>query len=126
MSYAGIESPSIRAMIDTIKVIRKRLRDPDISYLGPADKYDRLSKEFNTFFESETQLFIKVIRGESPYIISSILIYKDLVMRGEMTESDIGKCLADKFIPKHIRDAEEIANQSNSSQTNISQSNNEN
>lgn len=99
----GIKSPEIRNVIRTIKSIQTRLKEEDVKHLSYIETYDKLSYEFNDFFENHTRIFITVIKGEDLSSLVSSLYYKDKVINGELTEKYVADELAEKFIPKELR-----------------------
>lgn len=102
----GIQSPKVLNTLRTIKAIQKRMKDPDVCNLEYVRVYDKLSREFNTFFESKTSIFIKVIRGESLDILAAALFYQDKVERGLITEEEVANMLANRFMtPEQRADA---------------------
>jgi len=103
---SGIQSPKVLNTIRTIKAIQKRMKDPDVCNLEYVRVYDKLSREFNSFFESKTSIFIKVIRGESMAVLASALYYQDKVERGLITEEEVANMLSAKFMtPEQREDA---------------------
>lgn len=100
----GITSPHTVYMLKTIKNIQKRMKDPDIVNLEYVRVYDILGKEFSYFADVHTRIFTKVIRGESFNTIAPILFYKDKIEKGSMTEQELSNMLAEKYIPKHLKE----------------------
>lgn len=100
----SIISPEIKWIIITIKHIQKRMKDPDLRNLEYIKVYDLLSKEFNSFFERYTGIFVRVIKGEDLKILASVLYYKDQVERGLITEAELSDKLATKYLPKHLKE----------------------
>lgn len=102
----GIKSPEIRDTIRTIKNIQARLKDEDVKHLSYIETYDKLSYEFNDFFENQnhTRIFITVIKGEDLSTLVSSLYYKDKVINGELTEQYVSDKLAEKFFPKELKE----------------------
>jgi len=98
-----IESPYVLKIIQIIKQIQKRMKDPDIRDLEFSRTYDTLSKEFDEFFNKFTTIFIKVVRGESLDILAANLYYLDKVARGQMEESAVADMLAKKYLPAHLK-----------------------
>ncbi len=96
----GITTPWVIDMMLTIKAIQKRMKDPDVAGLEYIRVYDKLGKEFQQFFDENTKIFTKVIRGESFNTIGPILYYKDQIARGLLSESELSNRLADKFLTK--------------------------
>ena len=99
-----ITSPNVVYIMRTIKAIQKRMKDPDIVNLEYIRVYDALGKEFLDFFDNNTAIFTKVIRGENLNTIASVLYYKDKVDRGLMTEEQVSNMLMKKFLPAHLRE----------------------
>lgn len=104
----SIQTPEIKSIIQTIKQIQKRLRDPDLQGLEYIRLYDKLSWEFDDFFNKYTGIFVKVIRGEDLRTVASVLYYKDLHLRGLITEADLADKLATKYLPKHLKQESDI------------------
>ena len=98
-----IESPQMKLVILTIKKIQQRLKDPDVKNLEFSTVYEKLSHEFNDFFEKYTSIYVKVIRGEDLATLSSIIYYKDKVLSGKMSESDVSNMLAKKYLPENLK-----------------------
>lgn len=102
-----IKSPIILNLLETIKKIQKRMKDPDVKDLEYIHVYDKLGKEFDDFFNQNTSIFVKVIKGEDLKIISSVLYYKDQVLRGLLTEDLLSDKLATMYLPPELkRDAD--------------------
>jgi hypothetical protein len=97
-----IKSPSVLYIMKTIKIIQKRMKDPDIANLEYIRVYDTLGKEFPEFFDKYTSIFTKVIRGENLNTIASVLYYKDKVDRALMTEEQLSDMLAKKILPPSL------------------------
>jgi hypothetical protein len=100
---ADITTPSVINILRTIKAIQKRMKDPDVSGLEYIKVYDKLGKEFPDFFDTQTKIFTKVIRGENLNTVASVLYYKDKVERGLITESQLSELLAKKYLPEHLK-----------------------
>lgn len=98
-----IKSPYVLAIMRIIKQIQSRMKDPDIRNLEFSRVYDTLSREFDEFFNKFTNIFIKVVRGESLDIIAAELYYLDQVTRGLITEAKVADMLAAKFMPTHLK-----------------------
>ena len=102
-----ITSPNVVYIMRTIKAIQKRMKDPDIVNLEYIRVYDTLGKEFLDFFDNNTAIFTKVIRGENLNTIASVLYYKDKVDRGLITEEQVSNMLMKKFLPTQLREEAE-------------------
>jgi len=98
-----IQSPEILYIMRTIKQIQKRMKDPDMRTLEYIRVYDQLGKEFTAFFERYTGIFISVIKGESLRTLASVLYYKDQVLRGLISEEELGDKLAKKYLPPELK-----------------------
>lgn len=98
-----ITSPNILYIIQTIKAIQKRMKDPDLVNEQYIHVYDKLGKEFSHFSDTYTMIFTNVIRGEKLDTIASVLYYKDKVNRGLITEEQLSDLLAKKFLPEHLK-----------------------
>uniref|UniRef100_A0A6C0LRX4 Uncharacterized protein n=1 Tax=viral metagenome TaxID=1070528 RepID=A0A6C0LRX4_9ZZZZ len=103
-----IKSPQVMYIIITIKKIQARMKDSDMINSEYIRIYDQLSREFNHFFETYTDIFIKVIRGIDIEILASVLYYKDQVFQGLITEEQVADKLAQKYLPKHLKVASDI------------------
>lgn len=99
----GITSPEVINIMQNIKAIQKRMKESDVRNLQYAEAYDKLSHEFNTFFERYTGIFIKVIRGENLNTLASVLYYRDQVLRGLMSEEDLSDKLASTYLPANLK-----------------------
>lgn len=99
----SITDPQVIWIMKTIKQIQKRMKEPDIAKLEYIRVYDQLGKEFNHFFETYTDIFVKVIRGENLRTLASVLYYKDQVSRGLITEAKLADILATKFLPPELK-----------------------
>lgn len=99
----GISSPEVINIIKTIKEIQKRMKDPDNINLQYVELYDKLSYEFNSFFERYTGIFVKVTRGEDLTTLASVLYYKDQVLRGLVTEEQLSDKLASTYLPANLK-----------------------
>ena len=98
-----ITTPDVMYIMQTIKAIQKRMKDPDIVNLEYIRVYDQLGKEFDDFFNSYTGIFVKVIRGENLSTLASVLYYKDKVARGLITEEELADKLAHKYLPANLK-----------------------
>lgn len=109
-SKLGITSPYVLKIMEIIKQIQKRMNDSDIKYLEYSRVYDKLSREFDEFFNKNTAIFIMIIRGESDRIniLAAELYYLDKVITGQMQESEIADMLAKKFMPEHLKKESDI------------------
>lgn len=100
---ASIESPQMKVVVTTIKEIQKRLKDSDIKNLEFSRAYDILSNEFNDFFLKYTSIFIKVIRGEDLATVAAVIFYKDKVLSGKLSETDVMNMTMAKFLPENLQ-----------------------
>lgn len=100
---ADIRTPSVLYVMHTIKAIQKRMKDPDLVNAEYIRVYDTLGREFQTFADSYTAIFTKVIRGESLSTIASALYYKNQVALGLITEAELSEMLAAKYLPAHLK-----------------------
>lgn len=98
-----IKSDEISYIIKTIRSIQLRLKDPDIIKLDYAHQYDKLSYEFNHFFENYYHFYLKVLRGENMATIATILFYKDKINQGLMTEESLSDALASKYFTPELK-----------------------
>ena len=98
-----ITTPSVIYIMKTIKQIQKRMKDPDVANLEYILVYDKLSKEFEQFFDRYTGIYIKVIRGENLTTVASALYYKDKVDRGLMNQDELSDMLAKKYLPAELK-----------------------
>lgn len=102
-----IVSPNLINIMKTIKLIQKRMRDPDIVVLPYIGIYDTLGKEFEYFSEKYSKIFTMVIRKEDLNTLISVLYYKDKVLRGLMTEEQLMELLKKKYLtPEQQRQAD--------------------
>lgn len=99
-----LTDPHILFTIKTIKAIQQRMKDDDNVNLEYIEIFDKLAKEFQFFSDQYTDIFTKVIRGESLKILAAALYYKDKVSKGKMTESQLSELLAQKFLPKDLKE----------------------
>ena len=99
-NIAGIRSKNILEVIENIKKIQKRMLDPDLVDAPYVETYGTLSQEFSDFFNTHTNIFSKVVRGDDLMTVAQALFYKDKVNMGQMKESDLSQILADKYLPK--------------------------
>ncbi|MEM0354103.1 MAG: hypothetical protein QXW79_00840 [Thermoplasmata archaeon] len=98
-----ITSPEIIYIMQTIKQIQKRMKDPDLAKLDYISIYDQLGREFEYFFNRYTSIFVKVIRGESLNTVAAILFYKDKMAKGLITEEQLSEMLAKKYLPEDLK-----------------------
>lgn len=98
-----ISNPEVLLMIQTIKNIQKRMKDPDCMNIQYMDLYDKLGREFNWFSDTYTTIFTMVIRGENMQMVGTILFYRDKVLNGLMTEEELGDLLSAKFLPIDLK-----------------------
>jgi len=98
-----IKHPDILEMITIIKKIQNRMKDPDIKDLEYIQVYHILSKEFDDFFNKNTGIFVKIIKGENLKILASVLYYKDKVLRGLLSESELADKLATMYLPADLK-----------------------
>lgn len=94
----SIKSPEIIDIMRTIKLIQKRMKDPDMVNQEYIRVYDKLGKEFDSFFTRYTGIFVKVIRGENLNTLASVLYYRDQQLRGFITEQELSEKLAQKYL----------------------------
>jgi len=106
----GISTLSVLSTIRIIKQIQKRMKDPDVRDLEYVRVYDKLSREFDDFFNKRTAIFIKVIRGESLDILAAALYYQDQVARGLITEEEVANLVFKLHITDPKLQAESAAN----------------
>jgi len=104
----GIKTPEIIDIMRTIKQIQKRMKDPDVSGLEYIRVYDKLGREFDSFFNRYTGIFVKVIRGENLNTLASVLYYRDQMARGLITEDQLRDQLASKYLPAHLKAESDI------------------
>jgi hypothetical protein len=103
-SLSDIQSPEVLDIIKTIKAIQQRMKDDDNKKLDSLRLYDKLSYEFNDFFERYTKIFVQVIKCENMRTIASVLYYKDLQLRGLITEAQISEKLAATYLTPEMKD----------------------
>lgn len=103
-----ITTPYVLAIMRIIKQIQQRMKDPDIVDLDYPRMYNKLSLEFDEFFNKFTSIFVKVTRGESLNIIAANLYYLDKVAKGEMEESAVADMVATKYLPKHLKEESDL------------------
>lgn len=100
----SITSPNVMYIIKTIKDIQKRMKDSDVENLEYIEVYDKLGKEFLYFFDTYTNIFTKVVKGEDLHTIASALYYKDKIEKGLITEPQLSELLANKYLPSHLKE----------------------
>ena len=100
---ADITTPSVLYVMHSIKALQKRMKDPDLVNAEYIRVYDILGREFQTFADSYTAIFTKVIRGESLSTIASALYYKDRIARNLIKEAELSEMLAEKYLPAHLK-----------------------
>lgn len=98
-----ITSPNVIYILQTIKTIQKRMKDPDLVGLEYIRIYEKLCEEFTDFSDRYTHIFTKVIRGENLNTLASVLYYKDRVEKGLITETQLSELLAKKYLPSHLK-----------------------
>jgi predicted unusual protein kinase regulating ubiquinone biosynthesis (AarF/ABC1/UbiB family) len=109
-----ILTPSIRHLFDTVRAIRKRLLDPKLSSLSFPEIYQKLSDEFPSFSSEQPRMFVRLVETTKPETtpeerqkifdrITSILYYRDKVMRGLMTEEEVADIVAGKFLTPELK-----------------------
>ncbi|CAH6420082.1 Hypothetical protein MVR_LOCUS30 [uncultured virus] len=106
----GIKTPSIICIIQTIKAIQRRMKETDCIDLPYIQVYDKLGQEFIDFQDKHPTIFTKVIRGEDLGLIAAILVYRDKVERGLMTEDQLSEMLVKKYVSPKLQ-AQIIAEQ---------------
>lgn len=102
-ALADIVSPEMVSIFKTIKQIQKRMKDDDVKNLEYIRVYDKLSYEFDDFFNSYTSIFVKVLRGDDLTVVASVLYYRDQVNRGLITEAQLSDRLATRYLPKNLK-----------------------
>ncbi|AKI80118.1 hypothetical protein QJ850_gp581 [Acanthamoeba polyphaga mimivirus] len=80
------------------------MKDPEIASLEYIRMYDVLGKEFYHFSERYTKIFTDVLQKKNLNTVVSVLYYKDKVERGELTEEQLQNMLAEKYLPKHLKE----------------------
>ncbi|AAV50653.1 hypothetical protein [Acanthamoeba castellanii mimivirus] len=100
----GITTPYIIDIIKSIKQIQQRMKDPEIASLEYIKMYDVLGKEFYHFSERHTKIFTEVLQKKNLNTVVSVLYYKDKVEKGELTEEQLQNMLAEKYLPKHLKE----------------------
>lgn len=98
----SITSVDVIYIIQMIKKIQARMKDPDNVKLEYMEIYDKLSREFSYFSDNYGEIFTKVIRGDSLKTIAQILYFRDKVSRGLIKESELSEKLASIFLPKEL------------------------
>lgn len=98
-----IVSPHVINIMKTIKLIQKRMKDPDVRDLDYIRVYDKLGKEFQNFSDTQPRIFTMVIRGENMNLLASILYYKDKVDRGLLLESQLADMVAKAYMPANLK-----------------------
>jgi hypothetical protein len=98
-----IKSKEVINILLTCKQIQKRMRDSDNLHLEFIQLYDKLGKEFDNFFTEYTNIFIAILRGENLSTIASTLFYKDKIVKGHMTESELSDKLTTKYWPPELK-----------------------
>ena len=97
---SSIKSPEVVYILQTIKKIQQRMKDPEILQMEFIRRYDKLSYEFNEFFERYTGIFARVVKGENLDVLASVLYQRDQVLRGIITEEELSNKLAEKYLTK--------------------------
>ncbi|BCS83171.1 hypothetical protein QLL95_gp0952 [Cotonvirus japonicus] len=100
----GITTPYIIDILKTIKKIQLRMKDPDLISMDYISVYDTLGKEFSVFSDKYTKIFTDVVQKKNLNTTASVLYYKDKVERGLMSEEELQNMLAEKFLPKHLKE----------------------
>ena len=98
-----ITTPYIREICEKIKVIQNRMKQPDLVAAPYIHVYDALTKEFTEFSDSYTTIFTKVIRGENLRQVCAILLYRDKVERGLISEEEVSEMLARHFLSPELK-----------------------
>ena len=96
----SVKSPEVIYILQTIKKIQQRMKDPEILQMEFIRRYDKLSYEFNEFFERYTGIFARVVKGENLDVLASVLYQRDQVLRGIITEGELSNKLAEKYLTK--------------------------
>ena len=96
----SVKSPEVIYILQTIKKIQQRMKDPEILQMEFIRRYDKLSYEFNEFFERYTGIFARVVKGENLDVLASVLYQRDQVLRGIITEEELSNKLAEKYLTK--------------------------
>lgn len=99
----GIKTPSIICIMQTIKAIQRRMKEADVVDLAYIQVYDKLGQEFTDFQDRHPTIFTKVIRGEDLGLIAAILVYRDKVERGLMTEDQLSEMLVKKYVSPELQ-----------------------
>ena len=105
---SSISTPEVLYIIKTIKQIQKRMKDPDMTNIEYIRVYDKLSHEFDDFFNRYTGIFAKVTKGEDLSVLASALYYKDQVAKGLISEADLSNKLAETYLPKKLKDESDM------------------
>lgn len=103
-----IRSVEISHIIDNIKKVQSRMKDPDVKNLQYIYAYDKLGKEFSNFADKYPNIFVMVVRGDDLRTMASTLYYQDKINRGEISSEKVGQLLAKKYIPDHLIDKNKI------------------
>lgn len=93
----NLSSPQVLYIIDTIKKIQKRMKEPDLINSPYIEVFDTISKEFSSFSDNYTYIMTLVVKGENLNTVASILYYKDLHEKGLITEEELANSLAKKY-----------------------------
>lgn len=86
------------------------MKETDCIDLPYIQVYDKLGQEFIDFQDKHPTIFTKVIRGEDLGLIAAILVYRDKVERGLMTEDQLSEMLVKKYVSPKLQ-AQIIAEQ---------------
>lgn len=100
---SGITSPQVIYILKTIKAIQKRMKDPDLVNVEYIRVYDKLSIEFEYFIEKYTDIFTKVVRGESLATIGSVLFHKNKMDNGGTSQEKLRDALMEKYWPENLK-----------------------
>jgi len=100
----NIKSPELVFVIQTIKSMQRRMKEPDLIVEEYAVVHNTLADEFPEFFEKHPTIFVKTIRNESMDIIASTLFHKEQINLGLLTEEEFADKLATQFLPKNLKE----------------------
>lgn len=84
-------------IIITVKEMQKRMLDQDLVNEEFAVNYDRLSREFNDFFEKYPNIFSLVVKCKDPYVLAQIVYFYSKCMKGEKSEEEIANMVFSKL-----------------------------
>ena len=108
---ADIKSDQIVYILQMIKYMRTRMKEPEIKSMNFARAYDTLGKDpmLDHFFDRYTKLFIQVLENKPGdlQMMVTLLYYKDMMNQGKITQTEVdvlSKELAKKHMPQHLYD----------------------